>query len=92
MSDPYGYPREYVDPSVNPSLWLGLAIASSVLCCAPLGIVGIVYAAMAMDARSRGDDVLCAQRVASARAWTLWSIVISLVVVVLAICLSVAQR
>ncbi|HZN73373.1 MAG TPA: CD225/dispanin family protein [Micromonosporaceae bacterium] len=91
MSDEYGYPRPYVDPSVNPGLWLGLSIASTLFCCTPLGIVGIVFAAMAMDARNRGDEALCAQRTQTARAWASWSFFLGIGVLALVVCLGLAQ-
>lgn len=40
----------------EPGLWLGLSIGATLLCCVPVGIPGIVYAALAMGSQSRGDD------------------------------------
>jgi hypothetical protein len=42
-------------PDRNGGKWLAPSIASTLFCCTPLGIVGIVYAAMAMDAEGRAD-------------------------------------
>jgi hypothetical protein len=53
----------------------------------PVGVVGIVYSALAMEARSRGDIYAWESRVQSARTWTLWSIGIGVLVVVAVICL-----
>jgi hypothetical protein len=78
MSDPY---RSSAVPA-EPGLWLGLSIASALLCCLPLGVVGIVYAAMAMDANNRGDYYLAQERTRQAKNWTLWSVGVSLLVVV----------
>ncbi|MEV6964972.1 CD225/dispanin family protein [Hamadaea sp. NPDC051192] len=52
-------------------MWLGLSIAATLFCCTPLGIVGIVFSAMAMDANSRGDHGLAEARTERAKSWTL---------------------
>jgi hypothetical protein len=80
-------PERYADAG----LWLGLSIGATLLCCTPLGIVGIVYAAMAMDANSRGDTYTAADRAAKARAWTQWSIGLGLLVFGIVICLGLAN-
>jgi Interferon-induced transmembrane protein len=69
MSDPYrnAAPAE-------PGLWLGLSIGATLLCCLPLGVVGIVFAAMAMDANNKGDYYQAQDRTRQAKTWTLWSI------------------
>jgi hypothetical protein len=74
-------------PERSAGKWLGLSIASTLLCCLPLGIVGIVYAAMALDAESRGDWVMAASRTQTAKTWTTWSFVLGLIVIVLYVCL-----
>ena len=84
MSYPY-------DPSVKPGKWLGLAIASTMFCCTPLGIVGIVYSAMAMSAQSRGDYFNAEVHTGKARMWTAWSFWIGLAVIVLAVCFNLSQ-
>jgi hypothetical protein len=71
----------------EPGLWLGLSIGATLLCCTPVGVVGIVYSALAMEARSRGDIYGWESRVQSARTWTLWSIGLGVLVVVAVICL-----
>lgn len=40
---------------IKPPTYLGWAIASCILCCLPLGIVAIVYAAQVNDKWIRGD-------------------------------------
>ncbi|NUR71123.1 MAG: CD225/dispanin family protein [Hamadaea sp.] len=90
MTDPYGSPS-YRTTDTSPGLWLGLSIAATLFCCMPLGIVGIVFAAMAMDANSRGDYGLAEERAARAKNWTIGAIVLGLIVLVLYICL-VANR
>jgi hypothetical protein len=89
MTSEYGgYPDRYAEPAPSAGLWLGLSIAATALCCTPLGIVGIVYSAMAMDALSRGDYYLAAERVRTARTWTQWSFFLGLAVLVLAVCVA----
>jgi len=81
MSDPYR------STAPSPGLWLGLSIAATLFCCTPLGIVGIVFSAMAMDANSRGDAYLAEERTQKAKSWTLWAIGAGVVIIVLYICL-----
>jgi hypothetical protein len=66
----------------EPGLWLGLSIGASLLCCQPLGIVGIVFSALAMESRNRGDVYGWERRVGLARTWTLWSIGIGVLPVI----------
>lgn len=40
---------------INAGLWMGLNIASTLLCCLILGIIGIVFGALGMSAYNRGD-------------------------------------
>jgi hypothetical protein len=70
-------------------LWLALSIASTLLCCLPLGIPGIVYAAKAMGDAARGDVFMAHDNAAKARMWTLISAGVGLLVVLLAVCLGV---
>ena len=79
------------DPSVQPGKWLGLAIASTMFCCTPLGIVGIVYAGMAMSAQSRGDYFNAEVQTGKAKMWTAWSFWLGLVGVLLLVCVSMTQ-
>lgn len=67
----------YGNPAIqhrSPGLWLGFSIAATLLCCWPLAIPGIVFAAQALEAQGRGDLTRCAERVNRSRVWTLWSI------------------
>jgi hypothetical protein len=92
VENPYAGQAPYQGPlPAEPGLWLGLSIGATMLCCTPIGVVGIVYSALAMEARSRGDIYGWESRVQSARTWTLWSIGIGVVVVVAAICLILAN-
>lgn len=66
----------YEQPSQprSPGLWLGLSIAATLLCCWPVAIPGIVFAAQALQAQGRGDVGEARARVDRARFWTLLSI------------------
>jgi hypothetical protein len=75
VGNPYAGPAPYPGQlPAEPGLWLGLSIGASLLCCQPLGIVGIVFSALAMESRNRGDLHGWDHRVRLARTWTLWSI------------------
>jgi hypothetical protein len=63
----------------SPGAWLAGAIFSTLCCCTPLGIVGIVYAALAMGARDRGDWARMDEHLAKARGWTIAAVGIGLV-------------
>ncbi|BCJ35016.1 hypothetical protein Athai_25190 [Actinocatenispora thailandica] len=77
MPSEYDYVRE---PSGStPGTWLGLSIASTVCCCTPFGIVGIVFSAMAMSARDRNDMDEMERQLSRARGWTIAAIVCGVV-------------
>jgi hypothetical protein len=81
--DPYAGQVPYSGQTpAEPGLWLGLSIGATMLCCQPLGIVGIVFSALAMESRSRGDLYAWERRVRQARTWTLWSIGIGVLPVI----------
>lgn len=71
------------EPERSPGFWLGASILASIFCCMPLAVVGIVYAALALGARDPEDQ---RRKVRLARLWTLWSVVIGLVIVAGAFC------
>jgi hypothetical protein len=73
----------------SPGLWLGLSIAATLLCCWPLAIPGIVFAAQAMQAQGQGDVARWEDRVNRARTWTLLSIWLTVGFLVLVIALGV---
>lgn len=54
-----------------PKTWLAESILSTCLCCLPLGIVGIVYAAKVDSAYLQGKYELALQYSKQARNWTL---------------------
>jgi len=82
---PMGAPAENVDTTMP----LVLSIICTVLCCLPLGVVGIVFAAMAMGAKNSGDFVGAADKARKARLFALIGIGIGLVVTVLYVLLFV---
>jgi hypothetical protein len=78
------HPVPDTDPS--PALWLGLSIASCLLCCLPLGVIGVIYAALGLGAQNRGDWVEASRKAHVARNWTIASAVVTLVLIAIAIC------
>jgi hypothetical protein len=98
VTNPYDSPYAYTPPPPpdgatpqNPGLWLGLSIASTLLCCMPLGVVGIVFAAQAMGAHSRGDYYETAEKISKAKAFTFWSVGIGLLGIVCAVGANINQ-
>ena len=66
-------------PPVSPTntrLWLGLSIGSALMCCVGLGVPGIVFSAMELDAEKRGDYATARRKLATARRLTVAAIVI----------------
>jgi heme/copper-type cytochrome/quinol oxidase subunit 2 len=55
----------------NTGLWLGLSIATMIICCIPVGIPAVVFAAKAHGAASRGDYATAEQQVSKAKTWTI---------------------
>lgn len=71
----------------KPSSNLALAIVATVLCCLPLGIVSIVYAAKVDGHWYAGRHAEAFEASRKARSWAIASIVSVLVIAVLAILL-----
>jgi hypothetical protein len=87
-SDDHSVPSDYVPPGYDPpspAVWMGMAIAATLLCCLPFGVVGIVYAALAIEARNRGDVSAWDRRVRLARGWTILSILPGVVLIIVAV-------
>lgn len=63
--------------------WLVESILVTLFCCMPLGIVGIVFAALAMGARDSGNMAVAEQRAKSAKLFTLIGFGIGLAGIVL---------
>lgn len=57
---------------------LVLAIFVTVLCCLPLGVVGIVHAAQVNAKAQAGDVAGATESAAKARTWSLWALGIGL--------------
>jgi hypothetical protein len=84
MGDPYNL-------SNNPGKWLALSICSTMFCCTPLGIVGIVYAALAMSSEGRGDYHASYDQTNKAKNWTIWSFALGLLAIVILLCIGLTQ-
>ena len=67
---------------VAPDPWLWQSIVATVLCCLPLGIPGIVYAARSSEAARRGDLAAARAAAGTARTFVLWSIGLGIVTLV----------
>ena len=59
--------------------WLWQSIAATLLCCLPLGIVGIVFAAQAQSALNVGNVAEAQAKAATARTFTLISAGVAIV-------------
>lgn len=76
-------------PGQRPSSYLVLSIITTVLCCVPFGVVGIVYATKVDPAWNAGnyDDAWTFSR--KARNWSLWGIALVTVFYIIYIALLV---
>lgn len=74
------------DANLSPGLWLGLSIASCLLCCLPLGVIGVIYAALGLGAQGRGDWEEAARKTRVAKNWTIASAVVALLLIAIIIC------
>jgi fatty acid desaturase len=63
--------------------WLWQSILATILCCQPLGVVGIYFAAQSQTATNLGSYGLARQKAQTAKTWTLWSAGVMLVGVLL---------
>ena len=66
------------EPLRGTKSYLALAIVSTIFCCLPLGIVAIVYAALANQAAGTGDAHGFQRAQASARMWLKWAVVLGI--------------
>jgi hypothetical protein len=77
---PYGSGPGFGAPAgPPPPNYLGWAIASTVLCCIPAGIVAIVYAAQVNGKWTSGDFQGAARASRLARNWFITSIIVGIV-------------
>jgi hypothetical protein len=58
-------------PAADVDPWFWQSIVATILCCLPLGIVGIVKSSQAKSATDVGNAQLAQQRAGEARTWTL---------------------
>lgn len=70
------------NPAANVDTWLWQSIVATVLCCLPAGVVAIVFAAQANQAKNTGDVGTAQAKARLARIWTLVSIGVGVVVIV----------
>ncbi|MEX1177523.1 MAG: CD225/dispanin family protein [Nitriliruptor sp.] len=73
-------PWSRTSTAANVDPWFWQSIVATILCCLPLGIVGIVKSSQAKAANDVGNAQLARQRAGEARTWTLVAIGVGLVV------------
>lgn len=74
-----------MESEVQTTYPLVISIVTTVLCCLPLGVVGIVFAAMAMSKKSSGENAVAADYAKKAKLFSYIGIglgVVSWIVVV----------
>lgn len=69
----------------DPAVQLGISIANTLCCCTVVGIVGIVYSALAMSLRNAGNWPEEARCATLARRWNLIGIAIAGVLIVVGV-------
>mgnify|MGYP001795892386 CR=1 FL=1 len=65
------------------SYWYVLSILSTIFCCLPCGIVGLVHVMIAKQDGDKADMASYRRKMRQARCWTIWSIILGLLVIVL---------
>ena len=78
-----GYQNNGQKPEINYVPYLVLSIISTVCCCLPFGIVGIVFSVKINSALNAGNYEEAAQKAKMAKIWTIVSFVVGLVVGIL---------
>lgn len=73
-----------------PSPWLWQSIVATFLCCLPAGVVGIVFAVQSQSAAGTGDLATATRKARLAQQWTIASVVLGLVAIVLGVVLVLA--
>lgn len=68
-------------PTPQLDTWLWQSIVATLVCCQPLGIVGIVMSALAGAARDAGNWPLAQKRADQARTWTLAAVGVGLFII-----------
>lgn len=80
---PAGYGDQGGSGGSPPPNYLVWAIVTTVLCCLPLGVVSIVYAAQVNGKWSSGDHQGAQESSQKAKQWAIWSAIAGLIVAVL---------
>ena len=62
--------------------WYVWGILSTIFCCLPCGVIGLVHAMIAKHEGERGNHTAHRRRLYQAKCWTTWSIVLGLLVVI----------
>ena len=78
-----GYQNNGQKPEINYVPYLVLSIISTVCCCLPFGIVGIVFSVKINSAMNAGNYEEAVQNAKMAKTWTIVSFVVGLVVGIL---------
>ena len=78
-----GYQNNGQKPEINYVPYLVLSIISTVCCCLPFGIVGIVYAAKINSSMAAGNYEEAKNAAKSAKIWIIASAVVGLIVEVI---------
>lgn len=71
--------------------YLVWSILATLFCCLPFGIVGIVYSVMANSAYDAGNYEEHVKKADSAKTWTIWSVILGLVVMAIYVAVGVAS-
>jgi hypothetical protein len=88
---PYTPPPAFGGAGADIPNYLPWAIAATLLCCMPGGIVSIIYASKANTAKARGDYAEASTAAGQAKTWLIISIVLGLAVSLVAILVNVAN-
>ena len=67
----------------RPKNYLVESILATVLCCLPLGVVGIVYATQVNSKYDAGDYEGAQKASRDAKKWVTWSVIASVIFIVL---------
>ncbi len=71
----YGYGRQEMMPPAKPDSWLAWSILCTLLCCLPLGVVGIVYAAQVDSLWNQGRFAEAVKAAKKAKTFTLIGVI-----------------
>ncbi len=88
MQQPMAYPSGHIHVQVPNYLWQSIVV--TLLCCWPLGVVGIVFAAKVDGLVARGDYAGAQAASKSAKTWTIAAFASGLAVVLIYIVLIVS--